>query len=675
MCGERLGNMKVRLGKFVLVLPVVGCLVGGVIVFIVLHTVASERYYTDSSRAFTYLDYTDTAAECNRLASSYPELVEVGSAQDNYGVASPGLCGKISKTDECKQWYIRITNENTYTEPSERPEVFFSGSLHGNERVGPTTVMEFARLLLENYKFGQNPWLKRLVDTRVIYIMPNANALGYDRDTREENHIDPNRDFPYDREANKCMQTTAGRAINELWRDHLFQLSITFHGGMRAIAYEWGSNNHANRNNDVSPDDIGFATICQGMGKYGGNSINTNQQYYPVGVLSDEVYAVGGGMEDWAYAASWDTLDTHKQCTPSTFGGYPLEKTKYSDSMLRVLNVLVETADKKTPYANTLGKVSGIFQPSTVDDGHIARNIRLCLLMSDVVQPYIEWRKPIDIIRGVYGKDDGPIPFAWDVGGAFHVDETALFVMKVSTSTCAQTSEASLLSGGTKHPVTISDHQTFWAKQAQPSSPTVLGRTDTPYSDRFSMTVNPKTLDTGTYVFVAMAVVDSSWKDRRPQSSPPGKAPTSHIVKARTIEGYSASNKQQVIKGKTKWFSKQLCFDIKDGRVEPKNPSSSTNETNGKGQGQETSPVTTPDENMESFFIWTLLIIVATLSTALSVFCLCRWAYHYRTGKFEEEEIIELVGLSGDEDTGSEGRPTYKDGEWVSIGSAGSVDA
>ena len=83
------------------------------------------------------------------------------------------------------------------TTTSKRPEVFFSGSVHGNERVGPTATIELARLLLENYNYGQNSWLKHLVDTRIIFIMPCANALGYYQNKREENGIDPNRDFPY----------------------------------------------------------------------------------------------------------------------------------------------------------------------------------------------------------------------------------------------------------------------------------------------------------------------------------------------------------------------------------------------------------------------------------------------------------------------------------------------
>lgn len=114
-------------------------------------------------------------------------------------MASPGSCG----SGPCEQWFAHITNHSTDT--PDRPEVFFSGAVHGNEQVGPTAVVEFAKLLVENYLEGSNDWLRRLVDTRSIWIMPNANAKGFHDNVREENNIDPNRDFPYGQVPSKCM--------------------------------------------------------------------------------------------------------------------------------------------------------------------------------------------------------------------------------------------------------------------------------------------------------------------------------------------------------------------------------------------------------------------------------------------------------------------------------------
>ena len=67
-------------------------------------------------------------------------------------------------------------------------------------------------LLIENYESGANPWLRRLLDTRSIFIMPNANALGYHDNVRTENGLDPNRDFPYGKSRYHYRARTMKRA-------------------------------------------------------------------------------------------------------------------------------------------------------------------------------------------------------------------------------------------------------------------------------------------------------------------------------------------------------------------------------------------------------------------------------------------------------------------------------
>jgi hypothetical protein len=123
-------------------------------------------------------------------------------------------------------------------------------------------------------------WLKRLVDTRTIYMMPTTNALGYHQNVREENGIDPNRDFAYG--TTSCMRTVAARAVNELWLEHAFQLAITFHGGMQAIAYEWGAPDHP-RYKDNSPDDNAQKDVGNAMRDFAGRF---QTSFYPVGRLN-----------------------------------------------------------------------------------------------------------------------------------------------------------------------------------------------------------------------------------------------------------------------------------------------------------------------------------------------------------------------------------------------------
>jgi hypothetical protein len=101
-----------------------------------------------------------------------------------------------------------------------------------------------------------------------IVIFSTANALGYYRDKREEAGVDPNRDFPYDVEDKEdCMVTIAGRTVNELFREHMFQLSLTFHAGMEVVGYEWGAPSWLGH---LSPDDTAQNAIGGAYSRYGG---------------------------------------------------------------------------------------------------------------------------------------------------------------------------------------------------------------------------------------------------------------------------------------------------------------------------------------------------------------------------------------------------------------------
>lgn len=74
--------------------------------------------------------------------------------------------------------------------------------------------------------------------------------------------IDPNRDFPYDQDPSRCMATVTARSLNEVYRARLLQLVITFHGGMQAIGYNWGSFNYYTGKPHRSPDDVSQREIA-----------------------------------------------------------------------------------------------------------------------------------------------------------------------------------------------------------------------------------------------------------------------------------------------------------------------------------------------------------------------------------------------------------------------------
>lgn len=240
-------------------------------------------------KEYKYYTYDEMVETMQNLNQKYPEIVDFYSVQERYNLSTPKELSCMNK--DCIQYAVRITNEKTLD--ADRPELFFSGALHGNERIGPNAVLELMVLLAENAN-AKNPWILHLVNTRSITLMPMTNAYGYAHNTRGENGIDTNRDYNY-MTAPQCMETMTSRAVNEIWRDHIFQLAITFHGGMRAIAYEWGSPNHEMKGgrSAKSPDDNGQYSIAKALSIYGG-AFEDNTDY-PIGTMNDIVYGVKGG--------------------------------------------------------------------------------------------------------------------------------------------------------------------------------------------------------------------------------------------------------------------------------------------------------------------------------------------------------------------------------------------
>lgn len=368
-----------------------------------------NRLLQTTGPAIVYPTYAEGVRDIQNLGIHYPDIVQVWNAQDRYGVPSPVTPCRVDGETRgpCKHWFLTITNRTTLKDSSitssvhekDRPQVFFSGNLHGDEKVGPITLFTLAHLLVESSQESSpnyNSWLRQLINTRIIVMIPMTNPLGYDRHVRTEDGVDPNRDFPYAELPENCMITATARALNEVWREHLFQLAVTFHGGMQAISYEWGSPNHEASNSE-SPDDSAQLFLALIMREMAGKFLNNA---YPVGRMNQLVYPVSGGMEDWAYAASWDRgADTI--CKPHSFGGYPVEKMQYNNAQLRAINVLVETWDDKTPPINQLG----IANPQSMllvegpGDGHGPRNVRLALSVIDLVQPYVTVTKKLGYIH------------------------------------------------------------------------------------------------------------------------------------------------------------------------------------------------------------------------------------------------------------------------------------
>lgn len=103
------------------------------------------------------MTYDEVYSQWRQFAQQYPNLVKLESASVKYGLPTYSnniVCGK----ELCEILVATITGDKTQT----APQVYLSGCLHGDERIGPVAVTQFMDYMLKNY--GTDPEVTRLLN-------------------------------------------------------------------------------------------------------------------------------------------------------------------------------------------------------------------------------------------------------------------------------------------------------------------------------------------------------------------------------------------------------------------------------------------------------------------------------------------------------------------------------
>jgi hypothetical protein len=503
---------------------------------------------------------------------------------------------------ECSPYIIRVTDISSIEEDVQRPQTIISGEIHGDERVGPSASLFAAELLVWSadcmikkddsscYKlksigvtsYDDRIWLAFLATRRDTYIIPTANCLGYIVNRRDDNGVDPNRDFSYSRQDGRCFMSTTAKIFGKLMAETLTQIFITFHGGMEAIGYEWGSKNHL-KPDDPSPDNHCNSMIADAMKVYAGHFSGAGD--YPVGRINSLVYPVDGGMEDWLYAAGWDK-DELKKCN----SGVTNDITDGPQN--RAIVYLVETSNDKHPTDSSLGGPHDPLVNTSPNNGHVPRNMRLALTAIDVVQPYVCFNK-IDT-KYVSETMSLDVDLTWMVGGAFHVENTFVELVKAPMNYIEREKQNNfnyyleLLDSYVQtnnNGRRLRDRDTFNRRLTPKKIPSysesgdgkwanVLSRKNSSYfHNTVKLTTNTNTnngdsktivLQPGEYWLIAWAEVDKDWGVSG-QGFPKDKQPQSYLANARTNPGWSSSNKGRQIKGRQLWPSEHVAILVEKG--------------------------------------------------------------------------------------------------------------
>ena len=106
-----------------------------------------------------------------RLALQFPDLILLENADSKYGIPSMVDCN----SSKCVVDIVTLTDRST--PPDDKAQVYISGALHGNERIGPHVSYYIIEYLAMN--FGKDAYLTHMLKTRELIITPMTNAYGY----------------------------------------------------------------------------------------------------------------------------------------------------------------------------------------------------------------------------------------------------------------------------------------------------------------------------------------------------------------------------------------------------------------------------------------------------------------------------------------------------------------
>ena len=200
------------------------------------------------------------------------------------------------------------------------PEFKYVGNQHGNEVIGRSLIISFAKLLLQNY--GVDPRITELIATTRIHLMPALNPDGFEKareglDSRTTNgrhngnDVDLNRNFPSQWDAFSSVKREPETLAVMKWLEDIpFSMSANFHGGTVVANYPYDDDPAGEWNKVYSkaPDDDFFvymssvysnnhATMYKGHGE-----CTDGAMYFPGGITNGNYWFVArGSMQDYNY--------------------------------------------------------------------------------------------------------------------------------------------------------------------------------------------------------------------------------------------------------------------------------------------------------------------------------------------------------------------------------------
>ncbi len=356
--------------------------------------------------------YMELVSWYQHLEENYSGYIQVFKANELYST------GTIPKTGggSYDLYYVRVTNESL---GFHKPEVFFSGGTHGNERIGVIGLYWTLDWLMRSafhpqYNCPEREYLQWLLDNREIYIEITHNPDGFDQNVRGDYlGRDLNREADHDASYGPFASVN-GKTLMGFMNNHTLRTAVWYHSGARLLLYPW-QNEHStitgispisSRSYGHVPADFYFfdtAGLLLGdyIGDYGGNlDKNAIGSSYSMGMGGP------GCLTSWAYGG-----DNKTNTVENTY----VELGPHSGAGVFAWD----------PEAYTTGDPAQSTYGNDTINRFGAEVRRMFMYLTDLAQPSVHWTNetPDEYVEIGIGEK---INLSWLVHGCLVVDHTQL---------------------------------------------------------------------------------------------------------------------------------------------------------------------------------------------------------------------------------------------------------